>query len=109
MTDPRLEDHVVGLELQLVELVERRERASVQGLADEAEAISREIEGLQTELIVAAEALAADNPAPHADVLAESAEDATFTMTDAGMHVGPESDREPAGDPDPSPASHLGV
>jgi hypothetical protein len=109
MTDPRLEDHVVGLELQLVELVERRERANVQGLADEAEVISREIEALQTELIVSAEALAADNPAPHADVLAESAEDATFTMTDAGMHVGPEVAPARSDDTDPSPASHLGV
>ena len=92
MTDPRLEDHVVGLELQLVELVERRERALVQGLASEAEAISLEIDELQTELIVSAEALASDNPAPHADVRAESAEDATFTIADAGMHVGPTPD-----------------
>ncbi len=92
MTDPRLEDHVVGLELQLVELVERRERALVQGLGDEADAISTEIEELQTELIVSAEALTDEKPIPHADVLAESAEDATFTMADAGMHVGADPD-----------------
>ena len=129
MSDPRLEDHVVGLELQLVELVERRERANVQGQEDEAEAISREIDELQTELIVSAEALAADRPASHADVRAESAEDASFTMADAGMHVGSELTRdddvggfalaegglnveaEAASDanPDPSPTSHLGV
>ncbi|MEA2686287.1 MAG: hypothetical protein QOE93_1482 [Actinomycetota bacterium] len=88
MTDPHLEDHVVGLELQLVELVERRERATVQGLTDEADAISTEIDELQTELIVSAETLATEHPAPHADVLAESAEDATFTIADAGMHIG---------------------
>ena len=64
MTDPRLEDHVVGLELQLVELVERRERALVQGLADEAEAISDEIDEVQTELIVSAEALASRQSRP---------------------------------------------
>ena len=88
MTDPRLEDHVVGLELQLVELVERRERAVVQGLPDEADAIADEIDAVQTELIVSAEAVVSDNPAPHAEVLAESAEDATFTLLDAGMHHG---------------------
>jgi len=108
MTDPRMEDHVVGLELQLVELVERRERALVQGSDDEAEAISREIEELQTELIVTAEALAADKPIPHADVLAESAEDATFTMSDAGMHVGPGTHPADRLD-DPYPTGHLGV
>jgi hypothetical protein len=89
MTDPRLEDHVVGLELQLVELVERRERALVQGLPDEADAIADEIDEVQTELIVSAEAVATENPVPHAEVLAESAEDATFTLFDAGMHPGP--------------------
>jgi hypothetical protein len=92
MTDPRLEDHVVGLELQLVELVERRERALVQGMAEEAEALAAEIDEVQTELIVTAETLAADKPVPHADVLAESAEDATFTLVDAGMHPGPDPD-----------------
>jgi|GEM_PF-1839830 len=91
MTDPRLEDHVVGLELQLVELVEQRERALVQGLPDQAEALSDQIDEVQTELIVSAEAVASDNPSPHAEVLAESAEDATFTLADAGMHLG--SDR----------------
>ncbi len=91
MTDPRLEDHVVGLELQLVELVERRERALVQGLPDEAEAIADEIDEVQTELIVSAEAVATEHPVPHAEVLAESAEDATFTLLDAGMHLGPAS------------------
>jgi hypothetical protein len=97
MTDPRLEDHVVGLELQLVELVERRERATVQGLVDEADAISQEIDELQTELIVSAETLTAEKPGPHADVLAESAEDASFTIVDAGMHVGPSRPRPGAG------------
>ena len=128
MTDPRLEDHVVGLELQLVELVERRERALVQGATDEAAAMSSEIDELQTELIVTAETLASDHPAPHADVLAESAEDATFTLADAGMHVGPDAVADPLPAPaspvledsvpdgqvpessvDPSPTSHLGV
>lgn len=88
MTDPRMEDHVVGLELQLVELVEQRERAVVQGLPAEAEAIADEIDEVQQELIVSAEAVASENSAAPAEVLAESAEDATFSLTDAGMHVG---------------------
>lgn len=89
MTDPRLEDHVVGLELQLVELVERRERAVVQGLRDEADALSDEIDEVQTELIVTAEAVATDKAVPQAEILAESAEDATFSLIDARMHLGP--------------------
>ena len=60
MTDPRLEDHVVGLELQIVELVERRERALVQGEPDAAAAIQTEIDALQSELASTAEAIATD-------------------------------------------------
>lgn len=58
MTDPRLADHEMGLELQIVELVEQRERATVQGRRDDAEAIQREIDGLQLEMARTAEALA---------------------------------------------------
>ena len=75
MTDPRLEDHVVGLELQLVELVEQRERALVQGEGTEASAISDEITEVQTELTEAAEAVASDDPAPQAVVNAPPADD----------------------------------
>lgn len=55
MADPRLEDHAVGLELQIVELVERMERARVQGETDEADRLQREIDGLQVELARTAE------------------------------------------------------
>lgn len=58
MNDPRLEDHVVGLELQLVELVEQRERAAVQHRPDDAARIQRDIEALQAEMAGAAEVLA---------------------------------------------------
>ncbi len=75
MTDPRLEDHVVGLELQLVELVEQRERALVQGEGAEASAISDEINDVQTELTEAAEAVVSDEPAPPPVVDATAAED----------------------------------
>jgi hypothetical protein len=76
MTNPRLEDHVVGLELQLVELVERRERALVQGEGAEASAIGEEIAAVQAELTEAAEELAGEEPPPHALVYAVPAEDA---------------------------------
>ncbi len=55
MTDPRLEDHVVGVELQIVELVEQRERALVQERPDDAARIQREIDALQAEMVRAAE------------------------------------------------------
>ncbi|MDP8987755.1 MAG: hypothetical protein M3N11_05335 [Actinomycetota bacterium] len=58
MTDPRIEDHAVGVELQLTELVERRERALVQGRTDEAAALQPEIEALQDELARTAERVA---------------------------------------------------
>ena len=60
MSDPRLEDHLVGVELQIVELVERRERATVQGDELEAARIQREIDELQGELVTTAEAIAED-------------------------------------------------
>ncbi len=60
MHDPKLEDHVVGLELQIVELVEQRERATVQHDEAEAARIQREIDALQAELAQTAEAIAED-------------------------------------------------
>jgi len=57
MMDPRLEDHAVGLELQIVELEERCQRALVQGRADDADRLEREAETLQTELASTAELL----------------------------------------------------
>lgn len=50
MTDPRVEDHLVGVELQLVELVECKERAVAQGREDDASELNGEIEQLQAEL-----------------------------------------------------------
>lgn len=60
MHDPKLEDHVVGLELQLVELVEQRERAAVQHDEAEAARIQGEIDALQAEMVQTAEAIAED-------------------------------------------------
>ena len=58
MTNPRLEDHLVGLELQLVELVEQRERARVQHRPGDAVRIQGEIEALQEEMARTAEVIA---------------------------------------------------
>ena len=49
------EDHAVGLELQIVELVERQERAMVQGHPEEAEELQPEVDQLQVELARTAE------------------------------------------------------
>ena len=59
-SDPRLEDHLVGVELQIVELVEQRERATVQHDTAEAKRIQDEIDALQAELAATAERIAAD-------------------------------------------------
>lgn len=58
MFNPRLEDHAVGLELQLVEAVEQRERARVQGDASAVRRYQDEIDGLQVELADTAERIA---------------------------------------------------
>jgi hypothetical protein len=55
MSNPNLEDHLVGLELQLVELVENKQRAEVQGRVDDAVQLDREIAELQAELASTAE------------------------------------------------------
>lgn len=52
------EDHAVGLELQIVELVERQERARVQGHPEEAVELQREVDELQVELAQTAEQIA---------------------------------------------------
>jgi hypothetical protein len=73
MTDPRLEDHVVGLELQLVELVERRKYAqTLVGGEDEVARLEAEIANLQAELAASAELLLADEqpqPVPASDAI----------------------------------------
>lgn len=55
MSNPNLEDHLVGLELQIVELVENKQRAVVQGRLDDARALEGEISVLQAELASTAE------------------------------------------------------
>ena len=64
MADFRAADHAMGLELQIEELIEQRERANVQGFTDEAERVGREIEALQAELAATAERAATEDPQP---------------------------------------------
>jgi hypothetical protein len=68
---------LVGLELQLVELVEQKQRAEVQGRLKDAEQLEVEISELQTELAATAEAISvADLEAdadPHAELAAPTA------------------------------------
>ena len=70
MTDPRLEDHATGLELQLIELVEQRERAAVQHRDSDAERLQREIDSIRAELAATAEELA--SPTDRADDLIDT-------------------------------------
>ncbi len=83
MTDPRLEDHVVGLELELVELVEQQHRAEVQHRPEDVAKLQADIAAVQQELMVTAEVLSSEESAaaeePHVlaptvdEVVSESA------------------------------------
>jgi len=89
MSDPRLEDHVVGLELQLVELVEQQRRAQTQYRPDEAARLESQIAAIQAELAASAEtAVLGEAPAPgaeeglqHAEVLAPTVEEVISDRT----------------------------
>lgn len=59
MTDPRLADHMVGLELQMIELEERRQRAQVQGDRVAVARLETEIDGLRADMASTAEHLLA--------------------------------------------------
>ncbi len=56
MADPRLEDHVVGLELQLVELVAQQRLAETQYRPEDAARLEAQIAAVQQELAASAEA-----------------------------------------------------
>ena len=51
-------DHIVGLELELVEVVERHHRAEVQGGGEDAEQLQRRIDALHVQLAQTAEVIA---------------------------------------------------
>lgn len=62
MADIVLEDHLVGVEQQVVELVEQRERARVQHLPDEVTRIDGEIERLYEEMAATAARIIDEKP-----------------------------------------------
>lgn len=72
MSDPRLEDHAVGVELQLTELTEELERARVQGRPDRMRALEVEISALQDDLATTAEQIMSEHHAG-AEIHAEHA------------------------------------
>lgn len=71
MADPRLEDHAVGVELQLTELTEELERARVQRLPERMRVLETEIADLQDDLAATADQIVnetwheAEIDAPH--------------------------------------------
>lgn len=65
MADIVLEDHLVGVELQVVELVEQRERAEVQGRTEDAARIQREINALYAEMARTTEQMTAERGEAH--------------------------------------------
>lgn len=66
MSGDHLEEHAIGVELQLNELVDRLERAVVQGDHTRAALLEAEIEELQSDLAETSERIA--DPARVADV-----------------------------------------
>lgn len=90
MTDPRLEDHVVGLELQLVELVERHKEAqTLVGGEEEVARLEAEIATLQGELAASAELLVSEGQPQEVP-----ASDAIVTSEDGGTDVGAKPARD---------------
>jgi hypothetical protein len=64
MIDPRLGDRATGVELQINELVDRRDRLRHEGWVDDATALDHDIADLQLELAGLAEQLTVDGEAP---------------------------------------------
>jgi hypothetical protein len=52
-----VENHLVGVELQLVELVEQQKRAETQGEPEKARALQEQIDALPREMAITAEAI----------------------------------------------------
>ncbi|HZQ84074.1 MAG TPA: hypothetical protein VFA83_04510 [Acidimicrobiales bacterium] len=62
--DNHLEDHLVGLEQQVVELVEQERRAELQGDSTEAARLEQEVLGLYTEMARTAELITVGGYSP---------------------------------------------
>ena len=55
--DPQLQDHAVGLEMEIVELARRADQAAQEGWPDQEADLRRELDGLYGELATVAERL----------------------------------------------------
>jgi hypothetical protein len=75
---PHLQDHAVGLELEIVELARQADQAAHEGWPDREAELRKELDGLYVELATVAEQLTKEvtAAAPHADVAAEPAAEA---------------------------------
>ena len=72
---PQLQDHVVGLEMEIVELARQADQAAQEGWPDREAELRKELEGLYAELAAVAERLTEEvaSAAPAAEVDAEPA------------------------------------
>jgi len=71
--DPQLQDHAVGLELEIVELARKADQAAQEGWPDEEARLRRELNVLYVELAAVADRLTdeAAEAVPPADVAGE--------------------------------------
>ncbi|MGD9797455.1 MAG: hypothetical protein AB7H43_00065 [Acidimicrobiia bacterium] len=67
MADASLEDHAGGIELQMIEITEQLERATVQGRSEDVAALEATLRELADELARTAEALARPVPPSRID------------------------------------------
>ncbi len=61
--DPQLQDHAVGLELEIVELARKADQAAAEGWPDEEARLRKELLTLYAELASVAERLTTEPPA----------------------------------------------
>ena len=75
---PQLQDHAVGLEMEIVELARQADQAAQEGWPDREAELRKELEGLYAELASVAERLTEEvaAAAPHAEVDADHAGEA---------------------------------
>jgi len=71
--DPQLQDHAVGVELEIVELARKADQAALEGWPDEEARLRKELETLYAELASVAERLTTE---PTTTPLAATAVDA---------------------------------
>lgn len=72
--DPQLQDHAVGLELEIVELARQADQAALEGWPDEEARLRRELDTLYAELASVAERLTSDPPSAARTAAAVDAE-----------------------------------